>query len=370
VQDTFSGGFVGRNLEVAYALLVGAERFGEPRWREQAEAMVAFWLSHGGPGGLCHTDYDRATRRWVDAGSTRDGAAFVYLRDQTEAHAGVLRAAVHEAAHGRPRPDWLTWCRSYGDWLLRHRNADGTLSRAYRLDGAIAADGTNDGVHAVTYLAELAEATGEAGYASAAVELGEVYWRRYHERLDFYGGTLDNPNCADREAATVALEAYLALHRTTGERRWLAAATVAADIVETWLVCWDIPMGAAHGRHVFYDERAGTVGLSLITLGFSAVDNYLSRHVGDLLALERATGDPHYGEVARLALHNTKRTVQLAGEYGYARDGMQIEHWSLGRGRGYGLNSGWLPWVSTSHLLGIWASAAARPLTDPARALT
>jgi hypothetical protein len=27
---------------------------------------------------------------------------------------------------------------------------------------------------------------------------------------------------------------------------------------------------------------------------------------------------------------------------------------AIGRGRGYGLNSGWLPWVSTSHVLGIW----------------
>jgi hypothetical protein len=54
-----------------------------------------------------------------------------------------------------------------------------------------------------------------------------------------------------------------------------------------------------------------------------------------------------------MLLRNTKRMVQLAQEYGYAHPGFQIEHWAIGRGRGFGLSSGWLPWVSTSHVIGI-----------------
>ena len=60
-----------------------------------------------------------------------------------------------------------------------------------------------------------------------------------------------------------------------------------------------------------------------------------------------------YKEVAEIVLHNTKNTIQLENEHGYALPGFQVEHWSTGRGRGFGLNSGWLPWVATSHLVGI-----------------
>ena len=34
--------------------------------------------------------------------------------------------------------------------------------------------------------------------------------------------------------------------------------------------------------------------------------------------------------------------------------GWQQEHWSLAPQRGYGLHRGWLPWVATSHLNGIF----------------
>ena len=161
----------------------------------------------------------------------------------------------------------------------------------------------------------------------------------------------------------MAMEAYLALYERTRDRAWVERAARAADFAETWLVCWDVPMGAAaatgRGPAVFFDRHASSVGLALVTLGFSAADTYLSRHAGDLLRLAELTGDAHYARVGRLVLHNTKQMVQRGREFGYARPGLQIEHWSLGRGRGYGLNSGWLPWVSTSHLLGIWSAEAA-----------
>lgn len=40
---------------------------------------------------------------------------------------------------------------------------------------------------------------------------------------------------------------------------------------------------------------------------------------------------------------------------------MTWRYCAVGRGRGYGLNSGWLPWVSTAHVLGIWAVAKMQP---------
>ena len=67
------------------------------------------------------------------------------------------------------------------------------------------------------------------------------------------------------------------------------------------------------------------------------------------------TGDKHYYEVSRLLLHNTKSMLALPGRtFDLAGPGWQQEHWSLAPRRGRGLHRGWLPWVSTSHLNGIF----------------
>jgi hypothetical protein len=150
----------------------------------------------------------------------------------------------------------------------------------------------------------------------------------------------------------MALEAYLGLFAVTGAQQWLQAAEVAAQICETWIILWDIPMPLDDCTGRFYGD-VSTIGLQLITTGFSAVDMYLSRHAADFARLAAWSGDDHYAEISRILTHNTKVMVQLANEYGYAYPGLQIEHWSIGRGRGFGLNSGWLPWVSTSHIVGI-----------------
>jgi hypothetical protein len=382
LQDSFSVSTVGRNLEVAQVLLVGAEREARPDWRRLAEAILRFWVDEGGHG-LTHTDYDRRSHRWLDGGSgglkseappsasggpgtpsgspVVDGAGrVVFLRDQSEAHLAALRCHLHEARHGRRHDDWLEWCVAYGDWLAGHRTPSGLLARSYRLDGTVADPSEHDGIHAATFLAELSAATGTRRYLELALDLASRCWQRFHADGRFVGGTLDNPDCCDREAGTVALEAYLTLFEHTQDTAWVERAVRAADFTETWLVCWDIPIRAAAtgpggGPAVFFDEHATTVGLALVTLGFSAADTYLARHVRDFRRLAEITGDAHYHRIAELVLHNTKQMVQRDHEFGYARPGLQIEHWSLGRGRGSGLNSGWLPWVSTSHLLGIWS---------------
>ena len=301
--------------------------------------------------GLSHVEFDRRTGAWVDSGE--DGAReLVYLRDQSEAHLAALQAWQLEREHGREHQSWFAWAQSYAEWLLEHRNADNSLFRAYNLAGFPLSSATADGIHAVPFLLAIAGATGNDAYATAARDIASYLWETYHRHGEFMGGTLNNPNCYDKEACILALEAYLALFAATGEHVWLRAAEMAAQFCETWIILWDIPMPLDEKDNRFYAD-VSTVGLQLITTGFSAVDMYLSRHAADFARLARWTGDLHYVEVSEILLHNTKLMVQLAHEYGYAHPGFQIEHWAIGRGRGFGLNSGWLPWVSTSHVIGI-----------------
>jgi hypothetical protein len=77
--------------------------------------------------------------------------------------------------------------------------------------------------------------------------------------------------------------------------------------------------------------------------------------VDEYARLYQYTGDPHYLDVARILLHNTKAMLALPGRsYDLKGPGWQQEHWSLAPRRSYGLHRLWLPWVSTSHLNGIF----------------
>ncbi len=358
LQDTFSIGFVSRNLEVALVLLKAGWRRGSPAMRAKGERILDFWTTNGGMG-LSHTEYDYRLGAWADARSEA-GLPAVYLRDQSEAHRVCLACCASEHARGLKRAGWLAWARSYGDWLLEHQNGDGSFHRSYELSGRPASSATADSSHVVAFLCDLAAATGAGAYLACAQATAEYLWSTYHRQGLYFGGTLDNPNSIDKEASALALDGYLRLFESTSDGRWLEAADRSARICESWIIAWEIPMPAEPGVPRFYPSGRTTVGLQLITTGFSAVDMFLGRQAGDFMRLARYSGDRHWMQVARILLHNTKGLVQLHGELGYRYDGFQIEHWAIGRGRGYGLNSGWLPWVASSHVIGIWARSFRR----------
>jgi hypothetical protein len=353
LQNTFGIGFVSRNLEAAFLLLEYGQRESAPALTDLGTGILDFWTSRSGTG-LSHTELDPASGEWVDARG-EEGEPIVFLRDQSDSRRACLRAWSMERDRGVEHPRWLTWAESLGDWLAAHQNPDGSYYRSYHLDGSPATSACADSAHVVPFLLELDSAVGAKSHVRTAVRTAECLWSEFHRNRIYRGGTLDNPNCTDKEASALAFEAYLALYEATGVPRWLAAAEEAARVCESWIFAWNIPMPADDPLRFFPAGRT-TIGFQIITTGFSAFDMYLTRQVGEFARLARYTGDRHYRAIAELLLHNTKCTVQLDGEYGYALAGMQIEHWSMGRGRGYGLNSGWLPWVATSHLVSIDAA--------------
>jgi uncharacterized protein YyaL (SSP411 family) len=215
-----------------------------------------------------------------------------------------LQAWHQERARGHDHPAWFAWARSYADWLRAHQNPDGSLCRAYDYRGCPLSTATSDGIHAVPFLLEMTRATEDPAYQQVALRLATYLWTTYHRHGEFIGGTLNNPNCYDKEASAMALEAYLHLFAVTGEQQWLQAAEVAAQICETWIILWDIPMPLDDRTGRFYGD-VSTIGLQLITTGFSAVDMYLSRHAADFARLAAWSGDDHYAEISRILTHNT-----------------------------------------------------------------
>lgn len=339
-------GWLGRNTDVGFHLLQAGREPGGPlayasAGRKILDSFAAlpaappvqegFWLTNGAP-----ADHE-------------DGVYLRCLCEGGKALALAYRQGPEAAQNGQ---EWLRWCTQFAEWLLSRQSSAGGFPR--RLDPGYAAeqDRGQSSYQAIEFLVELWSATNDRRYLDAAARAGDLCWSMGQRDGSFVGGTIDNPEVADKEAATLSAAGYLAMFEATAEPKWLSRAQAAADVAETWIYLWDLEMPQAMDRH--WKPGVRTVGLQLIATGHSLVDEYMAFDVGTYASLWKHTGDSHYRDVARLLLHATKAMLALPDrEFDLLGSGWQQEHWSLAPPRGNGLHRMWLPWVSCAHLQGI-----------------
>ena len=259
---------------------------------------------------------------------------------------GALAAYDVMAAAGRPKAEWLTFCRRFGDWLVTRQNPDGSWYREYNLDMSPPTPASRTlTIPFVTWWTS-SNSQGTVSTWTRHCVQGRGAWTNTHEAFCYVGGTVDNPNVMDKEAGFMALDAFLALHDATGEARWLEAATQAADFTETWAYCWNVPI-PLEDKRVTYPRGATTTGFSLIACGHSASDLFLAGAPFLFYRLYVETGDRHYADIARQFLYNARQSVDIQGSQGYGYPGLCTEALSLAPPRGQGVNT-WLPWLSYS----------------------
>lgn len=349
-------GFTGKNLESANFMLrwaddhPGAE--GELARRE-AEAIIATFLR-------LKVDPPEAEGYNLDSGEPalaikRHGV--IYLRSFGDDMKSVARAYLREKAHGRVHDDWCTWLERFAVWLVGQQREDGSFPRNWRpVTGEVADPSPWSTYNPIPFLVHMHEITGNRTYLDSAIRAGEFCWQSGHCDFVFIGGTIDNPDIIDKEAGTLSLEAYLALHHATQDAKWIERAEQAARFSETWVYIWNVPMPEGEDDTTLHWKKGlPTIGLQLIASGHSLVDMYMAFDADEFAKLWRLTNDPHYLDVARLLLHATKTMISLPDRlFDLGGAGWQQEHWSIAPRRGYGLHRGWLPWNSTSQLAGIY----------------
>ena len=281
----------------------------------------------------------------------------VFLRSFGDGLKALMRAAKKEQdVAGKDHQDWISWAKTFADWLLPQQSADGGFPRAWKQGtGEVFDPSPNSSYAVISFLVLLAEITGDQQYAEAAAEAGEFCWNTYHKKGVFIGGTLDNPNVIDKEAGTISLEAYLMLYRMTDDDKWLERALAAAAFAETWIYIWNVPMPEdENDADLYWEKGTTTIGLQCISTGHSLTDMYMAYDVDEFADLYLQTGDKHYYDVAMILLHNTKAMLALPGRvFDQPGPGWMQEHWSLAPTRGIGMLRAWLPWVATSQLNGI-----------------
>jgi hypothetical protein len=351
-------GFVGKDLDCADALLREADRDPSPRgehMRALGLAIIATMIKGLPTVPLPATGIDLTT------GQAWDHIWLApWLRNATEDMRVLMLAYRREAKLGRPHPEWLAWVRQYCDWLIQQQRPDGSFPRRWKPSSNEAAEPSGTASYnAVPVLVLMSQITGDDKYRASAIRAADYTWTQYGSRGLFIGGASDNPNITDKEAGLLSLEAFLALYEDSHDPRWLDYAQAAGDFAESWIWIWNLPMPADADNALLHWKRGvSTVGLQGITaLHAGGADEYLDCAVALYARLYNYTHDPHYLEVTRLLLHDTKSMVALPGRlYDMRGPGWQQENFGLGpgpRGRGVGSHRLWLPWVSANHLHGI-----------------
>jgi len=352
-------GFVGKNIECADELLREGDRDTTERgqrMRQTGLAIISSLIQALPTVPLQGTGYDlRTGKPWEPE---HDWLA-PWLRNATEDMRVLMRAYRRERAKGRQHPEWFNWVKQYVDWLVQQQRADGSFPRRWkRGSNEIAEASGTTSYNPVPLLVLMSEETGDARYKQSAIRAAEYVWSNWGTRGVFIGGAIDNPNITDKEAGMLSMEAYLSLFDSTSDPKWLERAKAAADFAESWIWIWNVPMPPdADDAKLHYKKGVPTVGVQGITAAVSGgVDEYLDWAVPSYAKLYNLTKDPHYLDVARVLLHDTKSMVALPGrQYDMKGVGWQQEGWRMGPGssRGVGGHRFWLPWISANHLYGI-----------------
>lgn len=248
----------------------------------------------------------------------------------------------------------------YADLLVSLQNEDGSWYRAYEPDGTpvfmleepwMTEQERERGRKAasaipIVFLCNLAEYLSEGEYSTdventepagskrsvylrAAVRAGEYVLSGGCREELFQGGTLDNPNVVDKEAAQYAMAGCWHLYEQTGERRFLDGAATAGKQFVTWNYIWNAPVKEGT---VLAEKKFRTKGMGAINSIWcgGVVDIYSLFHIRELYLTGRETGDEFMIRMAEWISTAAHQIMSWPGDrMGFADIGMQPEGFGI-----------------------------------------
>ncbi|HEY8588736.1 MAG TPA: hypothetical protein VIL55_04185, partial [Naasia sp.] len=272
----------------AYALLAHGLRTASDDEVAAARSVLDFCTAELSPSGTFWGVWYRGggwTQSWT---RHRRG---LHSRTLAEATLFLIRAA--RLAPGSER--WETAIRSNLDVVVGRQRDDGNLGSIHHAETGEMLSWS--GASGLTWIAALVEA-GEPRHMAAAARAGE-YYSRFVEAEYLCGAPEDVDLAPTSEDGYAAVMAYVALHRATGEERWLDLARRSADWMLTFRYSYDVAFEehTMLGRYDF-----GTRGADQASPSNQHLHAYGLVCTEELLQLADATGDGHYRERAEETL--------------------------------------------------------------------
>ena len=271
----------------AYAMLRHGDRVHDHDLRAAAERVIDFCTSELSPSGTFWGVWYRGTG-WTQSWTTRERG--LHGRTLGEATHFLVRAVEHSETD---RPRWRVAARSNLDAVVARQRPDGNLGSIHHAEtGEVL---SWEGSAGLAWVGALAEAGAwNARYLPAAERAGRFY-ARFVTAEYLHGAPEDVDLAVTSEDGYVAVMAYMALHRATGDAQWLDLARRSADFALTFRYIYDVRFAPSTLLGVF---DFGTRGADQASASNQHLHAYGLVCTREMLALADETGDPHYRERA------------------------------------------------------------------------
>lgn len=280
----------------AYALLRHGRRVGAASHVAAAQRVIEFICADLAPCGTFWGTWYR-DRGWSQSWSPVPHS--LHSRTLGEATLFLLRALELGADVRDAHPAWGKAARSNLDAVVARQRADGNLGSAHHaLTGEVLSWDGCAGLAWVNALAEADRWDGDGRYLEAARRAGQ-YYARFVEAECLFGAPEDVDLAPTSEDGYVAVMAYLALHRRTGEPRWLELGRRAAD----WMLTFRYTYNTSFAPGTILDSyRFASRGADTASPSNQHLHAYGLICTAELAELSAACGDSHYLERARETL--------------------------------------------------------------------
>lgn len=351
-------GFVGQQLPAGFQLYRYGLMNNNEEIKRKGENIVNLWASPS-----IQDSYFPIV--WWDPSNSRYGGRNrsypSFLRCMVDGMEGMLDAWRVAKAYGEDKSDWYDVIYKYAGNLVDVQNDDGSFYRAYKQDGTVETDESNKNTQgssklntpiAVRFLAKMYECTGEVRFKEAALSAAEYSYHELYMGLGKYvGGTPDNPNTVDKEAAVYALYCFTSAYQLTQDEKYLKAAEHAAVSVMSWTYAYDFAVPNASSEDALMNPfiDGGVIGFSVIATGHSGADNYSAYTFYELFKMYVVTEDSFFFNAASLLENNTKLSTDYDGRVGYKYKALMPEATNVADFSFRSVGT-WLPWSGVANI--------------------
>lgn len=270
----------------AYALLRHGLRVGDEAEVAAGRRVIDFIASNLSPSGTFWGVWYR-DRGWSQ--SWTEIPHGLHSRTLAEATLFLIRALL--VAPGEAV--WEHAVRSNLDPVVGRQRVDGNLGSVHHAETGEVLSWS--GAAGLSWIAALAEARDrDERYLPAAIAAGD-YYAAFVDREFIHGAPEDVDLASTSEDGCAAVMAYMALHRATGEARWLDLARRSADWMLTFRYSYDVSFDP-HTLLGAYDF--GTRGADQASPSNQHLGSYGLVCTQEMYELADALGDQHYRQRA------------------------------------------------------------------------
>ena len=369
---SYQMGFVGQQTSVGAHLYRQGLVKNNETYKTQGKNIVNFWTSS--------TIYPKENVFpfiwWEGAyGSLHStgtaGYAAIYLRMLCDGVEGILDAYLYGLENGEDNTEWLDYCVRFANNLVSKQNNDGSFNRAFTKSGGIPgsefADSNigNDPTDpakfkintpvAIRFLAKMYNTTKNINYKTAALKAADYsYEHIYLEMGKYVGGTCDNANVVDKEAAIYAMFGFRYAYALSSDSRYEKAMRHAGCCALSWTFMYDFACPASDSDAAYCPYVNGHVmGASIIATGHAGADGFACYMWYDIFKLYEFTGIETYKKAAITLQNAVKLFTDFDGTKGWRYRCLMAEACQVSDFLYHPTNQNgtlWLPWCGVAQM--------------------